>query len=44
MWINHFTNNYAFLLIASTALQVGASLVTADSELSKVASLTIVNW
>ncbi|MEA5594631.1 type II toxin-antitoxin system VapC family toxin [Rivularia sp. UHCC 0363] len=31
-------------IIASTALQVGASLVTADNELTKVTSLTIVNW
>ncbi|MUH01207.1 PIN domain-containing protein [Scytonema sp. UIC 10036] len=31
-------------IIASTALQVGASLVTGDRELNKVTSLTIVNW
>lgn len=31
-------------IIASTALQVGASLVTADNELTKVTSLVIVNW
>jgi tRNA(fMet)-specific endonuclease VapC len=31
-------------IIASTALQAGASLVTADRELTKVTSLTVVNW
>jgi tRNA(fMet)-specific endonuclease VapC len=31
-------------IIVSTALQVEASLVTADRELTKVTSLTIVNW
>jgi tRNA(fMet)-specific endonuclease VapC len=31
-------------IIASTALQTGASLVTADWELTKVTSLTVVNW
>ncbi|MBW4667049.1 MAG: type II toxin-antitoxin system VapC family toxin [Cyanomargarita calcarea GSE-NOS-MK-12-04C] len=31
-------------IIASTALQAKASLVTADRELIKVTSLTIVNW
>jgi tRNA(fMet)-specific endonuclease VapC len=31
-------------IIVSTALQVEASLVTADRELTKVKSLTIVNW
>lgn len=31
-------------IIASTALQSGASLVTADRELTKVTSLTVVNW
>jgi tRNA(fMet)-specific endonuclease VapC len=31
-------------IIASTALQSGASLVTADRELIKVTSLTVVNW
>ncbi|MFB2770938.1 type II toxin-antitoxin system VapC family toxin [Pelatocladus sp. BLCC-F211] len=31
-------------IIASTALQVGASLVTADQEFTKVTSLTVVNW
>jgi tRNA(fMet)-specific endonuclease VapC len=31
-------------IIASTALQLGASLVTTDSELTKVTSLTIINW
>jgi predicted nucleic acid-binding protein len=31
-------------IIASTALQAGASLVTADNELTKVTSLTVINW
>ncbi|NEQ19293.1 MAG: type II toxin-antitoxin system VapC family toxin [Microcoleus sp. SIO2G3] len=31
-------------IIASTALQVGASLVTNDRELTKVTTLTIINW
>jgi tRNA(fMet)-specific endonuclease VapC len=31
-------------IFASTALQVGATLVTADQELTKVTSLTVVNW
>ncbi len=31
-------------IIASTALQAGASLVTSDWELTKVTSLTVVNW
>ncbi|MBF2014802.1 MAG: type II toxin-antitoxin system VapC family toxin [Rivularia sp. T60_A2020_040] len=31
-------------IIASTALQAGANLVTADQELTKVTSLTVVNW
>ncbi|WP_341524714.1 PIN domain-containing protein [Nostoc sp. UHCC 0302] len=31
-------------IIASTALQVGASLVTTDRELTKVTTLTIINW
>lgn len=31
-------------IIASTALQVGASLVTGDRELSKVTSLAVINW
>ena len=31
-------------IIASTALQVGASLVTSDRELSKVTSLAVMNW
>ena len=31
-------------IIASTALQVGASLVTNDRELSKVTSLAVMNW
>ncbi|MBE9211740.1 type II toxin-antitoxin system VapC family toxin [Plectonema cf. radiosum LEGE 06105] len=31
-------------IIASTGLQVRASLVTNDRELTKVTSLTIINW
>ncbi len=31
-------------IIASTALQVGANLVTNDRELTKVTTLTIINW
>ncbi|WP_337886422.1 PIN domain-containing protein [Fischerella thermalis] len=31
-------------IITSTALQVGASLVTNDRELIKVTTLTIINW
>ncbi|AKG23011.1 type II toxin-antitoxin system VapC family toxin [Calothrix sp. 336/3] len=31
-------------IIASTALQVGASLVTGDRELNQVTSLTVISW
>lgn len=31
-------------IIAATAFQAGASLVTADGEFTKVTSLTVVNW
>ncbi|MBH8551808.1 type II toxin-antitoxin system VapC family toxin [Nostocaceae cyanobacterium CENA357] len=31
-------------IIASTALQAGANLVTADQEFTKVVSLIVINW